>query len=382
LVSTTDSPEAAQLLSDDISQRTLTSTFEAVDVVLQYLEDVQSESATATEGAADPIVLAAVRLSARFAAEALPSCETRIASILPFLLTVRGGLEGPAQGVHFMLPVIAAALTDAPSSTSSQPGEESSSPPLQTALLATPSIDALSQFIAQTASLAQSLRQASDPTRAVEVERSLADGCAVLVLALDGSTGCGRSHPTIQSVVGGRPALGAALYEVWAWGRAIQELRGLQTGAGGSDESMADTVGSVSAPDDAATDHRQLAVLPLISSACLCAVVLSHAVVSGQVNSWAAKHIEAASDHIMRTLDSHLAWFIAHGEGGGMRPDSEPLSFWRQTLVASETCCTGCPLFKAVATRSVWIRHAMDTCDSLPSGVADVTRRLLGLLAS
>uniref|UniRef100_A0A1D2ADU1 Neurochondrin n=1 Tax=Auxenochlorella protothecoides TaxID=3075 RepID=A0A1D2ADU1_AUXPR len=80
----------------------LTAVQEAVEGVLQYLEQVAGR-----EGAARaPLTLAGVRLLGRFLAEAPLALSDRVVALLPFLLSCRSGEDGLGEGALFLLPTI------------------------------------------------------------------------------------------------------------------------------------------------------------------------------------------------------------------------------------------------------------------------------------
>eukprot|EP00873_Tetraselmis_striata_P022721 jgi/Tetstr1/442985/TSEL_031045.t1 len=155
LVSGTDCPDGGEQLP--CADRIFKSVSEAVDVALQFLEDAQSEPAACSDAYADPVVLASVRFVARFAAEALPFCEERLAAMLPFLLRAHGGLGHPAQGTFFMLPVLAAGL-----GSPTEPGAPQSGATLKGAVLSDEPIDSIVEFLGKNAASARAL-MASDP---------------------------------------------------------------------------------------------------------------------------------------------------------------------------------------------------------------------------
>ena len=107
--------EAAEV-SDAVASRAMSSISDAMEVVIQYLEERSGAAAAGkrsaeteeAEALRDPMALAATRLLCSFAMEAPSAHEGRIATLLPFMLKVHGGITGPAEGARFTIMFLSA----------------------------------------------------------------------------------------------------------------------------------------------------------------------------------------------------------------------------------------------------------------------------------
>lgn len=294
-------------VSKGIATRAMSSISQALETVVQYLEEASGSSSGGGDAAAgEPIALAAARLLGCFALEAPTVHEERIAKLIPFVLTVHGGVPGPAGGARFILPLLAA---------EAEIGEGDAGP-AGSALRAVQdplAIEALCSFVSSTAKELQST--AGSPFLRQGLESSLADAACVLL-----------STATRDPGILDLPPLSACLVSLSTWVQSTKDA---------ADGGLSPALDRLNMSDDTGDIHH----MAFLSVGCLAGAALAHACSSATCRRWAFRDCEAAAKLILRALQACCP-IRPYGESVAidLPGGSSSLDLWDRLLANATTC--------------------------------------------